>query len=163
MKWLYHYEHPWHESGENPIQTIYLRPTVFDERDEQMVGKIVQVHLIAMEYFFSLEENPLNYDEALKIYHEIQGHQAYKIVERDIEDEDFMAHVEIYLLQTHFDERELFEWVNKYFAMNGLEVTEFERASGDAFLELNPIMRLFSEKNAKKFEAQLGKNWWKRE
>jgi len=162
MKWLYYYKSEWFENGKNPVQTIYLRPTIYDEKGEQLVGKILQLSLVAMEYYFSIEKNPFDYEEALKIYDDIQSNQGYQILEREVEDDDFMGNVEIYLFQTYFDEKELFEWVNKYFVLKGYEISEFERASIDEFAELNSIMRLFSEKNVKKFEDKLGKEWWKK-
>ncbi len=164
MKWIYHYKAQWLASGRNPVQTIYLRPVIFNEKGQKMVGKIVQLNLVALEHYLGTEDNPFDHAPVREIYEKHVCSQGYYIEEEPVPEgnDHHLAYATIYLGQQEFDEAELFEWADKFFILKGYLKTEYEKATANDFLELNPLMRLFSMENAKKFEGVFGKDWWKK-
>jgi len=138
--------------------------SVLNEEGEEMVGNIFKLTIIAMEFYSTLEENPIEEDEELsRIYHEELRTKDYHILDRELsEGEDhLLSNTEIYLKQASFSREEAFEWIDKLFVIKGFPKSEMEEGSINDFLELNPIMRLFSLDNVKKFEDELGEEWWK--
>ena len=162
MKWIYILEEEWDREA-RPVQCIYLRPTQIAEDGDMMVGKMVKVLIIATDFYFELEDNPLDSDEFKQIYFEELNHKDYHIVEREVTHDYELNNIDIFLKQSLFDEKEMMSWVDKVLLLKGYEKTSIEKATMNEFMELHPIMQLFSLENAKKFEDKFGKEWWKKD
>ena len=165
--WVYEFNKDWpNEDQERAVEKILIRPTYKNEEGEPLVGKILEFTFYALEYFNNLENNPIKeHEELLDIYYNKLNNDNYYILDREIEDDDdyFIVRTDVYLKDISFTKKEVFEWVDKLFILKGLEKPELTEADAEHFMDLNPIMQLFSLKNVKKFEGQFGKDWWKKD
>ena len=167
MKWIYLLHAPWvgeETPAGQPVQTAYLRPTIINEAGEPMVGHIVEVMVIALEYYFRDPQNMIDDDEARQIYFEELAHQDYHLLHREVTPEEHyrMALTDVYLKKEGFTPEEFFEWVRSVFSIKGYPLDELVEGKQEEFLDMNPLLRMFSEENARKFEDKFGKDWWKK-
>ena len=167
MKWIYELHAPWVIAPDNagqPAQTAYIRPTIINEKGQTMVGNIVEVMVIAADFYFGNPNDRLDDEEGNRIYFEELTNKDYYILEREVNQEEHyrMAYAEVYLKQEGFTQEEFFDWIKSFFSIKGYPLEELEEAKNNEFLDMNPIMRMFSEENARKFEDQFGKDWWKK-
>ena len=168
MKWIYTLHAPWIEeqtSTGQPAQTAYLRPTIFNEQGEKMVGNIVEIMVIGLEFYFGNPQDMLDDDEARQIYFEELANKEYHVLHRDVNQEEHyrMAMVDVYLKKEGFTKEEFFDWVRSVFSINGYPLDELEEGSPEDFLDMNPLMRMFTDENIKKSEKLFGDKWWEKD
>ena len=70
--------------------------------------------------------------------------------------------VDVYLKKEGFTPDEFFEWVRSVFSIKGYPIEELEEGKSEDFLDMHPIMRLFTDESIRKSEEQFGKGWWKK-
>ncbi|MGB3778200.1 MAG: hypothetical protein WA960_07560 [Tunicatimonas sp.] len=168
MKWIYTLHAPWtdeQKTAGRPVQTAYLRPTIVNEAGEPMVGNIVEVMVVGLEYYYKDPQNLLDSDEAKRIYFEELANQDYYLLHRDVSQEDHyrMAMVDVYLKKETFTPDEFWEWIHSVLKIKGYPLDELVEGKQEDFLDMNPLLRMFSEENARKFEDKFGKDWWKKD
>jgi hypothetical protein len=164
MNWLYHCKKPWRANGTTPAQQLLLRGFVqTDQENELEVTNIVELNLLALDFYFQLPDNPLADPKYQRIYFEELDKKDYFLEEYPIDErQDYMLkRAVLYLRQADFDLSGLLDWARTCLSIWGLPHDEFEEADMMSFSELDPILRMFSLENAKKFEDKLGKEWWK--
>ena len=166
MEWVYSIQNNnvWDESGKAESQRILLRP-VWYEQGAKYTSGIVDLKIMSIRYlksiFFKLEE-----DKRALLSEKIErmGNKKYFIDELDIEPDEreiYLNDAEMYV-QNSFNIGQMLNIVKVYLAnsrhvCSSLEETDFENFAFD----VNPILRMFRIKNAKKYEAELGVEWWK--
>lgn len=165
MKWLYHWNKEWSDDAHKVVQVIHLRPTMTNEEGVEMVGKIFKLTLIAEGFYHALKEkNPTNnYEGLAKVFNEALQSEKHHIIDRKLQATDtyLLSNTEVYLKQPNFGKAIVFEWVDHLFAVKNYTYSELEERTLDDFVELNPIMKMFSPEQAKQLEAKFGKEWWK--
>ena len=167
MKWIYILHAPWIEEQTGtgqPAQTAYLRPTIFNEQGEKMVGNIVEIMVIGLEFYFGDPKEMLDSEEARQIYFEELASKEYYVLHREVNQEEHyrMAMVDVYLKKEGFTQEEFFEWVRSVFSIKGYPLEELEEGKEEDFLDMNPLMRMFTDENIKKSEKLFGKKWWEK-
>jgi hypothetical protein len=165
MHWLYHLTKTQPSEGA-VAQEVYLRAVKpgMEQAEERQVSQIIQLYVFAMDFYFSLADNPLDTEEGRHIYEHELSEKNYFIQSIDLEPQHdhLMQSASLYLKTDRFDEQELREWLKVYLAVSGYECTDFEETDLGSFPEMNPILSLFSLENVKKFEDKFGKDWWKK-
>jgi len=165
MHWLYHIKHPWQSNG-NPAQEIYVRavdPETSGE-EERLASKIIQIYVFALDfYFLQAKENPLDNEKGNYIYATELSKKDFYIEDMEVQEEaDYLLRkAVIYLKTDRFDEEELLSWIRTYLSIEGFPFGSFEQEDFGTFSEMNPLLRIFSLENVRKFEDKLGKEWWK--
>lgn len=163
MKWLYHFKKKWLDGDSSPLQGVYLRPTKMDENRNILVGKIIDLNVIAMEYF--MKDGFKNIQEEMglrEIYFKELGEKEYFIQEENNEQEDlFMNTATIYIKNDTVTPDSMLGWIKVYLNINGISFSEFQETHYDDFSDINPFLRLLSE-GAREMENKWGKEWWKR-
>ena len=165
MKWIYTLHAPWSDNQKKagrPVQTAYLRPRMVNEVGETLVGNIIEIMVVGLEYYYKDPQNMLDSDEAKRIYFEELANQDYYLLHRDVNQEEHyrMAMVDVYLKKETFSPDEFWEWVRSVFKIKGYPLEELLEGKPDEFLDMHPLLRLFSEETARKYEDRLGKDWW---
>ena len=162
MNWIFYYKKEWLNKDSSPLQSIYLRPVRYDD-EKKLVGKIVDLDIIALEYFIKEEFQALLKDDGLdKIYLEQLAEKDYYIKE-EVEDGALFSHkATIYLKDEIITPSSLFEWVEVYFKIQGIPYSAFEATDYTDFVDTNPFYSLLTE-GARKSENKWGKEWWKRD
>ncbi|MGB3851775.1 MAG: hypothetical protein WA958_17535 [Tunicatimonas sp.] len=166
MEWIYILEAPWGDEPKKagrPVQTAYLRPRMVNEAGETMVGNIVEVMVVGLEYYYRDPQNLLDSDEAKRIYFKELANQDYYLLHRDVNQEDHyrMSMVDVYLKKETFTPDEFWEWIHSVFKIKGYPLEKLVKGKQEDFLDMNPLLRMFSVENARKFEDKFGKDWWK--
>lgn len=164
MNWIYHYKREWINEGSSPVQSLFLRPVKLSEDGQKMVGKIVDLDVVAIEYFMKEEFKDIQKDNSFgEIYFKELATKDYHFVETDVSESDlYLLRAIIYVKDEELTPESLFEWVKAYFSIKGVLFDKFEETSFDDFVDTNPLFRMMTE-GAKKMESEWGKEWWKNE
>ncbi len=168
MKWLYNIQNKkvWQKDGTTGIQAILLRP-VWKEEDNTYTSAIVDLKVTSTKYLMrSLAQKEFDEKEKAFINKIIQktSIKDYYIDESDLANDEksiYLNRAEIYVHE-NFNIKQLLNWVKIYFAINGYPCDEFEETEFETFaFDVNPILRIFSVDNVKRFEDKFGHEWWK--
>ena len=163
MKWLYHFKKKWLDSNSSPLQGVYLRPIKLDEDKNELLGKIIDLNVIAVEFF--INDNFKNVQEEVGLkeiyFNELQDKDYFIHEEKDDHDELYMDTATVYIKDSLVTPHSMLEWVKVFFNIKGLPFSEIQETHYQDFADTNPIARILSE-GAKEMEDKLGKEWWKR-
>jgi hypothetical protein len=92
------------------------------------------------------------------------ANKEYYINDPEVNDDykrNYLSQPIMYVIHK-FDLEDLFNWIRIYFDFKGYPCDSFEEAGFENFaFDVNPVLRIFSMDNVKKFEMQLGTEWWK--
>ena len=114
-----------------------------------------------------LSEENFNEEEREFLYTAIEntGSKEYYIDEWELAEEDkdiYLNRADIYV-QKPFDLQNLLHWVKIYFTVKGYPCNELDETDFESFaFEINPVLRVFSMDNVKRFEDKFGSEWWKK-
>jgi hypothetical protein len=169
MKWIYHIQSSaqWQDDGKAGIQAILLRPVWMEDGKEYTSG-IVDLLITSIKHIkASLETKDFDKEEKeyLNSIFEKITNKPYLIEEQELDSDDkniYLNKDDIYV-QERFAFEELLHWVKIYFAIKGYPCAAFQETDFDNFaFDVNPILRVFSVDNAKRFEDKFGPEWWKK-
>ena len=168
MKWVYNIPNAntWREDRTTGIQKILLRP-VWVEKDLEYTSGIVELRVTALQFIDELINLKKLDDEEISFFNNIRTEIAdkpYYIDEQKLENDEkeyYLNRADLYILQ-NCNLAKLLQWIKIYLAIQGYPCSVIEETDFDKFaMDVNPILRIFSLDNAKKFETQFGVEWWK--
>lgn len=166
MKWIYHEREKWMPDNKGAFQTVYMRPRVMSDYGEELEGLIIDIHIISLGFFF--EKKIFTKDERPEYFSVL----TTKLNEKDYyfefievpesSKEIYLNWARLFIIDT-FDKEIMQKWLKLYLAVMGYPCDELVKGDYADFADTNPIMQIFSLDNVKKFEGQLGKEWWVRD
>jgi hypothetical protein len=163
MKWKYYYTSEWINGNSSPAQSMFLRP-VITRNDEILYGKIIELELIAVEYFMSDKLKDQIEDTGLaQIYSEKLKAVDYYLVENEVLDKDvYIASVTMYVKKETLTPESILDWVKVYFNSKKIPFELFEETVFDEFVDTDPFLKLFND-SAKNLQSSFGEEWWKKD
>jgi hypothetical protein len=163
MKWKYHYTSEWINGNSSPAQSMFLRP-VITRNDEILHGKIIELELIAVEYFMSDKlKDQIEDTDLAQIYSEKLKAVDYYLVENEVLDKDvYIASVTMYVKKETLTPESILDWVKAYFNSKKIPFEHFEETVFDEFVDTDPFLKLFND-SAKNLQSSFGEEWWKKD
>jgi hypothetical protein len=163
MKWKYHYTSEWINGNSSPAQSMFLRP-VITRNDEILHGKIIELELIAVEYFMSDKlKDQIEDTDLAQIYSEKLKAVDYYLVENEVLDKDvYIASVTMYVKKETLTPESILDWVKVYFKCKKIPFELFEETVFDEFVDTDPFLKLFND-SAKNLQSSFGEEWWKKD
>jgi hypothetical protein len=168
MKWIYHPARAdYMKDGEyNDVAMVYLRPVWIEDKQELTSGVVV-LRIISINYVDQMIANGKFSDEEINFLNPIREkvrHQDYFIEETQLEEDEhnhILNKADIYVAE-NFDRQKMLMWLHLFLTIQGYPFTNFEESDYQKFAnDVNPILRIFSLDNVKKFESEFGAEWWK--
>ena len=162
MKWIYYFKKKWLDTDSSPLQSVYVRPITNDNEGNKWVGKIVDISIIATEYFMKDDFKTLQLESGLaQIYFNELNTTDFYIQEEDNDQSDLYLHIAtIYIKDSSVTASSMVDWTKVYFNILGIPFSEFRETDLNDFVDTNPLYRLISD-GARKMESKWGKEWWK--
>jgi hypothetical protein len=162
MKWIYYFKKKWLDADSSPLQSVYVRPTMPDEEGNPLVGKIIDLNVIATEYFMQDEFKRVREESGLdEIYFNKLDARDYYIQEEENTQPDlYLLAATIYLKAGAVTPAGMLEWVKVYLDVHGFPHSEFRETDFNDFVDTNPLYNMITE-GARKMEGKWGKEWWK--
>ncbi len=162
MKWIYSFKKKWLDTDNSPLQSVFLRPTTIDIEGNKLVGKIIDISIVATEYFmkdyFKDIQREIGLDE---IYFNELNTRDYYIKEEKNEQSDLYLHfATIYIKDHSVTSSSMLDWTKVYFNIMGISYSEFRETDFNDFVDTTPLYILITE-GARKMESKWGKEWWK--
>jgi hypothetical protein len=163
MRWKYHYTSEWINGNSSPAQSMFLRP-VITRNDEILHGKIIELELIAVEYFMSdALKDQIEDTDLAQIYSEKLKSADFYLVENEVPDKDvYISSVTVYLKKETLTPESILEWVKVYFEARKIPFELFEETVFDEFVDTDPFLKLFND-SAKNLQSSFGEEWWKKD
>lgn len=164
MKWIYCFKKRWLDTESSPLQAVYVRPVTHDEEGNTLVGKIIDLNVIAVEYFMQDQFKEVQKESGLdEIYYNELDAKEYCIREEDTNHSELYLHTAtIYLKDTAVTPVSMLKWIKVYLDIKGIPYSEFDETDFTDFADTNPFMNLLAE-GARKMESKWGKEWWKKD
>ncbi len=162
MKWIYYFKKKWLDTDSSPLQSVYLRPVIHDEEGNRLVGKIIDLSVIATEHFMKDEFKRVREESGLdKIYFEELAVRDFYIQEEEEDQSDvYLRMATLYIKDSAVTPNSLLDWAKVYFNIHGIPYSEFEETDFNDFVDTNPLYNMVTE-GARKMEGKWGKEWWK--
>jgi hypothetical protein len=163
MRWKYHYTSEWINGNSSPAQSMFLRPVITRD-DEILHGKIIELELIAVEYFMSdALKDQIEDTDLAQIYSEKLASADFYLVENDVPDKDvYISSVTVYLKKETLTPESILEWIKVYFEARKIPFDHFEETVFDEFIDTNPFLKMLNE-SARNLQSSFGEEWWKKE
>lgn len=169
MKWVYHIG----KMGDNlkegsyiGVSLVYLRPVWVEDGKEYTSG-VIELRITSMNYMDQLITNEKFSEEEVKFLNPIREkveESGYQIDENTLkkdEQKHYLNKADIFVAE-NFNLQMLLKWVELYLTIQGYPFSELEETDYGKFAnEVNPLLRIFSIDNVKKFEPEFGPEWWK--
>ena len=122
MNWLYHFRSDTGRKDDLPLRSLYLRPYMNDEQGRQMVGKIIMLNLVAMQFFIKPENRHIvadlpDFDEIM--FTKLDGKSSHHTVEHlptDKPDEIYLRNATMYIDAENLSFDDVFEWGTHLYA-----------------------------------------------
>ncbi len=164
MKWIYYFKKKWLNTDSSPLQAVYVRPTMTDEEGNKLVGKIIDLNVIAIEYFMKDEFKQIREEGGLdKIYYKELDARDFYIQEEENEESDLYLQVAtLYIKDSAVTPGSMLEWIKVYFNVHGITYSEFQETDFNDFIDTNSLYTTIVE-GARKMESKWGKEWWKKD
>lgn len=162
MKWIYCFKKKWLDTDSSPLQSVYVRPTTNDNEGNKLVGKIIDISIIATEYFMKDDFKNIQRESGLdEIYFNELNTRDFYIQEEDNDQSDLYLHIAtIYIKDFSVTPSSMLDWTKVYFNIHGIAYSEFRETDFNDFVDTNPLYLLISE-GAREMESKWGKEWWK--
>ncbi|MBD0258948.1 MAG: hypothetical protein ICV83_24785 [Cytophagales bacterium] len=162
MKWLYCFKKKWLDGDSSPLQSMYVRPTVNDEEGNKLVGKIIDLSVIATEYFMQDQFKAVRGESGLdEIYFNKLDTRNFYVQEEENDQPDlYLQAATLYIKEAAVTAAGMLEWTKVYFNIHGITYSEFEETDFNDFVDTNPVYTMIAE-GARKMESKWGKEWWK--
>lgn len=162
MKWIYHFKKKWLDTTSSPLQSVYVRPTITDEEGNKLVGKIVDLNVIAAEYFMKDEFKHVQRETGIDeiYYNQLHTKDYYIQEEEDDESDLYLLTATIYIKDFAVTPDSMLDWAKVYFNIHGITYSEFAETDFNDFIDTNSLFSSISEA-ARNMESKWGKEWWK--
>ena len=162
MKWIYCFKKRWLDTDSSPLQSMYVRPTMNDEEGNKLVGKIIDLSVIAAEYFMKDDFKDVQRETGIdEIYFNQLNTRDYYIQEEDTDDSElYLLAATIYIKDFSVTPGSMLDWVKVYLDIHGIPHSEFTETDFNDFVDINPLYTSITEA-ARKMESKWGKEWWK--
>jgi hypothetical protein len=141
---------------------MYVRPTINDEEGNKLVGNIIDLSVIAAEYFMKDEFKHVQRETGIdEIYFNQLNTKDYYIQEEDTDESDlYLQAATIYIKDFSVTPASMLDWTKVYFNILGIPYSEFTETDFNDFADTNPLYTSITEA-ARKMEGKWGKEWWK--
>jgi hypothetical protein len=135
-----------------------------DEEGNTLVGKIIDLNVIAIEYFMQDQFKDVQQENGMdEIYYKELDTKEYCIKEEDTDQDELYLHAAtIYLKDMAVTPVSMLKWTKVYLDIKGIPYSEFEETDFTDFADTNSFMNLLAE-GARKMESKWGKEWWKKD
>ena len=163
MKWIYYFKKKWLDTDHSPLQAVYVRPTMPDEEGNQLVGKIIDLNVIATEYFMRDEFKSVRGETGLdEIYFTKLDARDYYILEEaeNPQPDLFLQAATLYIKDAAVTPDSMLAWIKVYLDVHGFPHSELQETDFNDFVDTNPLYTMLTE-GARKMEGLWGKEWWK--
>lgn len=162
MEWIYYFKKKWLDTDSSPLQSVYVRPTTIDEEGNKLVGKIIDLNVIAAEYFMQDNFKSIREESGLdKIYFNELNTRDHYIQEEDVDGSDlYLLAATIYIKDFSVTPGSVLDWTKVYLNVKGIPFSDFRETDFNDFVDTDPLYTLITD-GARKMESKWGKEWWK--
>jgi hypothetical protein len=164
MEWIYYFKERWLDTDSSPLQSVYVRPVMYDEEGDKLVGKIIDLNVISAEHFMKDQFKQIREEIGLdRIYFNELDTRDFYIQEEETDQSDLYLQIAtIYIKDSAVTPGSMLDWIKVYFNIHGIPHSAFEETDFNDFVDTNPVYTMITE-GARKMESKWGKEWWKKD
>lgn len=161
MDWIYHFNDMMPKNEQTRLSKIYFRPTMINEKGENMAGNMFIFDVYALDYIMDGRDKvDMTQEQSKELYHiyfeQLKDKDYFFDVQWKPKGHEYYLHGagNWYLKVRGFNETDLLEWIKTFMQIHGIPFTSFKKAVYVDFLDENAIIRSLQK------AAREGKGWW---